>query len=135
MAARSRVSRMRRTRIFLNRLPKEMTADLRREMESAGDFMLEVARREAPVETGTLRDALSVRRSSDRLTAEVGVIRKKAKERAWYAPLVEFGTKETPANPFMGRTAEITRPILLARVGASLRRTLIRASKLGVSGD
>lgn len=135
MARRSRVSRMRKTRRFINRLPKEIRQDLRSEMEWAGDALLQQAQDFAPVESGTLRDALSVRRSSDRLTAEVGVIRKRAKRKAFYAAFVEFGTVNAPAQPFLGPAMESLRPVILARVGAALRKTIQRAARLGAAGE
>lgn len=66
------------------------------------------AQRNAPVDSGALRDGISAVFSDDDLSAEVGPHDPKT----WYAILVEWGDSQRPAHPFMTPAGEIARAAL-----------------------
>lgn len=80
------------------------------------------ARLHVPVESGTLKNSIRVvtrsKRTGDAVASVVTRSGKKYRSKnmdAWYAPLVEFGTKNMPAKPFL-------RPALDSKGGDAIKR-------------
>lgn len=93
--------------------------------EAAREWAQEIqdtARALAPVDTGTLRDAIEVRvqPGSTTETAQVGVWRADA----YYAKFVEAGRKGQDADPFLHPAAEAHRRAGRRHVRAALDRRL-----------
>ena len=104
--------------------PEVITAEIEKtamdRLEKAGELVAAKARAKVPVGTitrprrgapwterrpGTLRDSIRVRRLKDDPKLNIwvigGSIRSHTKLTAYYAHMVEFGTVNMPANPFM----------------------------------
>lgn len=64
------------------------------------------ARRRAPKETGTLRRGIKVENVYDRETRMVEFRVGWDKRSAFYGPLVELGTEDTPARPHLRPAAD-----------------------------
>lgn len=83
------------------RLLEESAAAIKEVAEAA----VENAKRNAPVASGALRDGISAIIAPDGQSAEVGPHDPKT----WYAIIVEWGSSERPAHPFMAPAAETAR--------------------------
>ncbi len=77
-------------------------------VRAGANVILKDARLRAPQRTGTLKKSLRVVARSKRVgDAVVSVVTRAGKKwtakgmNAWYAPKVEYGTKDTPARPFL----------------------------------
>ena len=89
------------------------------------------AKQLAPVDTGNLRDAIKVRRANKRYGAAVADVvvtggSTKLKNDAWYASLVEFGTVNSPAHPFLRPALDASQPLVLTAVADSIRKQLAK---------
>lgn len=73
---------------------EEFASDVDAEIDRALREAQDLAKRRAPVDTGRLRDSVSVDLQEDTLFSDVE-----------YAPYVEFGTVHQPATHFMGDSA------------------------------
>lgn len=74
-------------------------------LKQAGEMMANEMEKEAPVDTGALRDSIEVsniKTKKGRKRVEVGP----SEETAWRAKFVELGTSKMAADPFMARTYE-----------------------------
>lgn len=79
-------------RVDMAALEREIRPQVDRELERAAEAGAEDARRRVPVDTGRLRDSIKVARTANgaRYGSDVD-----------YALFVEFGTVDTPAQPFL----------------------------------
>ena len=71
-------------------------------LKQAGELMASEMRKEAPVDTGALRDSIEVsniKTKKGRKRVEVGPTE-------YYSTFIEKGTSKMPANPFMARSYE-----------------------------
>lgn len=98
------------------------------------------AKQNAPKNTGRLAKAIHTRKKSARkkkrdgdnpkdAVYEVGV---KLDGTAWYATMIEFGTKKQPAQPYMRPTFENTGDSALNGMKSYLKRRVERAIKQGL---
>lgn len=85
--------------------------------ESAREIRDE-ARKDVPVDEGTLRDNITA--DINGLRAKVGVF----DPDAYYAGYVEFGTSEMRAQPFLGPSAEKERTRLEKRIRKHVERAV-----------
>ena len=95
------------------------------------------AKRLAPVKTGALRESIKARTMKDSLASAVycdypdadggynewRVIQKGGK-RPYYAIAVEYGTRRTPAQPFLGPAVENKRQEIDAGMEAALKEAM-----------
>lgn len=85
-------------------------------LEDAVDDVVELAKARVPVETGALRDAIHAETVGPATFSVVA-----GSTDAFYGHMVEFGTKRTPARPFLIPAAEEGVGIAAARITAALR--------------
>lgn len=90
-----------------------------RAIDESAESMRDDMRRHVPVDTGTLRDAVKVRRSAA-LIREVGVTDTKA----YYGRFIEHGTSTRPARPFILPAAERERRKYPQRVADAINKEL-----------
>lgn len=121
----------------LGRLPEKIERNVAKSAVRAGaNVIAKEARLRAPVDDGVLKRSIKVVARSKRLGPAVVSVAtrsgKKWQERgmnAWYAPLVEFGTRFRPATPFL-------RPALDSKAGEAIKamakKAQERISKLAV---
>lgn len=129
MARRSGWRKVNKTRRLLRRLPKEMQAEVRGEMQAGADAILGDAKANVPTRTGRLRANLSAKASRDGLSAKIGIRGKRAGRRAFYGMFVEFGTVKMPARPFLQPAFEANRKRVSAGVRKALQSVLARAGR------
>jgi len=91
-----------------------ITEALARVVVEVAEAVKDEARRQVPVDTGKLRDAIGVQVDGD--TAEVFVA-----SDVHYAQFVEFGTSRRHATPFMGPAAEVERGNIEGRVEQAVK--------------
>lgn len=153
---RSRVEVNPRLNRLLRRAEPAVTEELKDEIGQLGMAVLDGARRRVPVDTGDLRDSISIRRGSNGLSVEVGFsntkFRRAWKRGGWYARFIEYGTKgyqpgdtrktsgsrttkkikqavaARPARPFMAPAFEEARAEGLPRIRQAVRRVLEKLS-------
>lgn len=104
MATPRRIGKARRRarlQRILKAIPDEAAKALREDMAAAGDAVLASAQARVPVRTGRLKAALNARQLARSFQVKVGVVGKRAARDAWYARLVEFGTRHSTAQPFL----------------------------------
>ena len=84
---------------FLNKLD----IDLANRVDEAGNVVEEKAKESCPVATGALRDSIKAVVGENRLKVKIG-------SSLPYATYVEYGTRNTPAQPFLrkGRAKSVT---------------------------
>jgi HK97 gp10 family phage protein len=104
-------------------------------MRAGAKPIVAAARANAPVNSGRLRRAISVKAKpkSEGVGIEIGVKRGKESndpKGAWYAHLVEFGTKFMPAHPFLTPAVDSERANFLKEMGVSLWKQIKREFKL-----
>jgi HK97 gp10 family phage protein len=88
-------------------------------LETEGKRVLEVAKRNCPTDTGTLKDNLRVRKINNKDYKAV-VVDTNEKD-AFYVKFVEFGTVKQKANPFLGRTYAETKDSVQANIENGIR--------------
>lgn len=93
MAKRSGLKGVGKVRKVMRALPDECRNELLREMEYAAPAILAHARREAPVRTGGLRDALSYKVYPRTLRLVVGLLGKAKNRKFFYGHILEVGRK------------------------------------------
>jgi HK97 gp10 family phage protein len=74
---------------------------VKRQVRAAASEIAKDARRRAPRETGALRRGIRVENHYDRATGLVEYRVGWDMRTAFYGPLVEFGTEDTPARPHL----------------------------------
>lgn len=109
-------------------LPREVHAIARRALTSLAAELRDDMKATAPVDTGTLRDAIRSRRERgerDEAVAAVWITKGKGAEHdAWYWHFVEFGTLTQPARPFIVPAVERLRARLPKELGDELMRQI-----------
>lgn len=102
----------------LDRLPVQVQAGIKTASTDTAEEIKDDARSNAPVDTGDLKAAITVR--STPTGAEVGVFDPDVD----YGPYLEFGTSHMPARPFMTSAVVSERPRYPGRVIREVRRRL-----------
>lgn len=85
-----------RAGIRLAQISSRAAAEAERTLKECGEMALEAARRNAPVQTGALRAAISLQCSPVSAIVKTGCP---------YAGAVEWGGRFTPARPFLAPAA------------------------------
>lgn len=78
---------------LLKRLPDDVTAEIRSQLNQTGRMLLALARRRVPVAKGNLRAGLSYYIPPVRLQLKVGLVGKATNRKLFYGHIVEFGNK------------------------------------------
>jgi HK97 gp10 family phage protein len=76
-----------------DRFPAAAQTEARRAIDAGAEAVLRDMQTFAPRRTGTLVGALESEIAADGLSAKVGIVSEEAQKDAWYARLVEYGTK------------------------------------------
>ena len=125
------VNGLRRT---LRRAPDAVRDALRESItKGAQEIHAEALKMVAVGYTGTLGRELSYKVSRDGLTAKIGYLGKKAQRKAFYAPFLEFGTRHSPAQPYMGPAAAMVIPKLVPEIAREVNKALARLARGDVS--
>lgn len=163
MALKATFGGRNRVRRVLARIPEEFRAEIGRSIERTARRIVDDARARAPEDTGTLKNSIDYRVAKNGLTATLGIRRKKARRDAFYAHMVEFGTRghavkvknarilrdgktgkvfgaavQIPAiaaRPFLTPAFEAARPEGVADIKAAVRAALTRAAKAAGAED
>lgn len=106
---------------------EEITAGIREEMESFGAAVLTDMRSNVRRDTGQAADQLAMKVSRDGLSVKIGVIGLRASRKAWYLKFQEFGTRKTPASPFMVPAFERNRERVLTAMATAVKRGISKA--------
>lgn len=106
MRVRVKSSGQSRLRRQLRRLPKDMTAEIKTEMDAAGKALRDEIVAKAPKDQGDLAQAAHYRVSNDGLGVSVGFSTKSGFLRKWKAGgfvalFQEYGTRHHAAQPFI----------------------------------
>lgn len=96
----------------LKELPDEMYQGAREATTESVDAVYDDMRDNVARKSGMLRGAIG-KRVTGALRGRVGIF---GKRRAWWGALVEFGTRNTPAQPFAEPAAEKERPRFPGRI-------------------
>lgn len=100
-----------------NLLPRIAPA-IQASLEKSAAEMADTARALAPVDDGDLR--ASIRTESGDLTVRV----RAGGNRAWYAPLVEYGTKKMAARPFWWPAWRFMRRLIRSRTVRDINKAM-----------
>ncbi len=110
----------------LRKAKVDVQNDARRVLREMADKIADDARGRVPVDTGLLKNSIKLSVSKRQLEASVSAGGKVRGKDAYYAQFVEFGTKHSPAQPFLypsGRAHEQeTEERLTAVMYEALRR-------------
>lgn len=106
-------------------IAEDMAKELDEVMRDGAEVVADLAKQLAPADTGELRDSIEVEAWTEpgyytvQATARAAVTKGRNRG-AYYGPYVEFGTNDTPMQPFLG-------PALLAhqeQIMAEVRKKL-----------
>ena len=119
----------------LKRLGLDMERKIAKSAVRAGATVIaKEAKNNVPVESGTLRNSIRVVTRSKRVgDAVASVVTRSGKKwrsknmDAWYAPLIEFGTKNRPATPFLRPALDVKGPEAIKKMSEVIQK---RISKL-----
>lgn len=114
MSSRTRVEGLRRLERDLQRLARSSDEAAKRAIEETANEILAQAQALAPVATGQLKNSLMVVIENGGLRAVVGT-------NVIHGPHQEFGTKFTPAQPFLMPAFEIGKRRLESRMRQEFR--------------
>ncbi len=93
---------------LLKRYPTILKKHLRNASGRLGTQGKKIARQEVPVDTGRLQSEITKDPATHRSVS--------IRSDTYYAEYVEYGTVNTPANPYMGRTMKRMKPIVKQEV-------------------
>ncbi|MBS9477655.1 HK97 gp10 family phage protein [Ancylobacter sp. VKM B-3255] len=134
MARSPDLARLRRR---LMAIPKAVKAELQPTLEKSADEVVATAQRLAPVDDGTLRD--SIRREPGEHDLEVRVeaggeattreVRRGIGVGYDYALAVEYGTIDTPAQPFFWPAYRLSRNRIKSRAKRAISKAVKRTGK------
>jgi len=126
---------------LVSKLRDIVDEDLHREvgkaLDTAGDILVDEAKRRVPVRTGVLRDSIKKRVSKKYLHAKVecdypktGRVRKKASAKQvagapeYYAFAVEYGTRKDPEQPFLHPAREAKENEIVDMIGEAVGKAV-----------
>lgn len=115
-------------------LPRSVRKTTAVALDKSAAELTEIIKRAVPVDDGDLRDSVKWRRGAP---AKRGVIRDRdlsvtvseGDRKAFYAPFVEFGTKDQPGQPHFFPSYRANRKRLARRIKAAQRRAIKEAAK------
>lgn len=84
------------------------------------------------MDDGDLRDSVKWRRGSirgDRAEADLAVVVSEGDRKAFYAPFVEYGTQDTPAQPHFWPTWRAAKRRLIGRIRRAQAKAIREAAK------
>lgn len=113
----------------LRALPDDLRAAIRAEFEAAAAEMEAEMKERVPKDTGTLEGLISSKVSADGFSAKIGFRGKRASRKGYYAKFQEFGTVDTPAQPFMVPAFEAVAPKAVKRIRKRVNQALADAGK------
>lgn len=104
---------------------QHMVRELQKVVFTYGELTKELASFFAPRASGFLADAVRTDYFDDGLEFESGLRAEDffAANKPFYGVHVEFGTKKTPAQPFLGPAMAVVKPQFRAAVAAAVKRT------------
>ena len=120
----------------LQQLPKEVSSAMKPALEGAGDMVADAQRALAPVDTGDLEQSIHVTSPGEQTPAysqpggsqiakENEVIVTVGDSDVRFAHLLEYGTRNSPAQPFFWPGYRLTRK----RAAAKIKRAMAKAIK------
>ena len=104
---------------FKSRLPEiaiELEVRLHEVAASAAEMIAESARERVPVASGRLRDAIHVEKTETGASVVAG------DREAFYGHIIEHGSRNAPAHPFLIPAAEAVHPELLSLAREALAK-------------
>src|SRR5262245_20858570 len=109
---------------LVDEIPKEVRAALETEMIASADLIISGAKLRVPVDQGDLRD--SIRRTDIRVGKRGGfyvtvVAGQRTPDGYNTARIVEFGTMDTPAQPFLLPAFRVNRRRIRTRLRRAIR--------------
>ena len=119
----------------LDRIAKPTTAQKREALRAGAEIIAAEMRRLAPVDTGRLRDSITVkvigmaaaqRQVDVRATTVLIGLRQGGKNDPFYAFMVEFGTVKAAAHPFLRPAWDAERDDASAIVMSSLTEAMLK---------
>lgn len=111
-----------RLRRKLRKIPAQVHKDVSLALAEGAERIADGARERVPVASGDLKDSIRVRGSEDGMSISV-------EAPAEHARFVEFGTRRTPARPFLLPAFEEAKPKIVAEIKEAVRRALKDAAK------
>ena len=123
-----------RLRSTLRRFPDALTKELKGVIAAGAELVRDEARDRVPVDTGELKAALLAKPSKDGLSAKDGYSPKRSgfkrawKQAGWRFHFIEFGTKKTPARPFLRPAFRTHRNSIVKNIERAVMKTLQAAT-------
>jgi len=99
----------------LNMINSDIRNKVQKELIIAGINVQNGAKKRCPVDTGTLRNSIAVKKTDD-LEVEVGTYLPETGAYMPYAAFVEYGTSKMKAQPFLFPAYEEEKPKFLKRL-------------------
>lgn len=106
---------------LLRKIPAAAQTAIQASLEKSAEEMAATARALAPVRDGDLKASIKIAKGD--LTVRVSA----GGNRAWYAPLVEYGTKFMAARPFWWPSWRLMRRRIRSRTIRSINQELKKA--------
>jgi HK97 gp10 family phage protein len=116
-------------RRLIDEIPKDIRAALEAEMVASADRIVAGARLRVPVESGELRDSIQRTevREGRRGGLYVAISAGRPTEKGYNtARIVEFGTMDTPAQPFLLPAFRLTRRSARTRMRRAVRDAILK---------
>lgn len=135
MARRSGLRKVNRLRRLLRRLPDDATEQIERVIAYGALSIQADAKQGAPIEEGTLREGIKIRKSRDGLTARIGYVQKRDQRKAFYAIFVHWGTRFKAGNPYLLNAFNRNRRAIADRADRAITRALEIASRGAGNSD
>lgn len=128
-----------KARNLFRALPRSVRKATAVALDSAANEVAEAIKRAVPVDRGELRESVKVKRGLGRYRkeaagreADVAVRVTEGDKRTFYAPFVEFGTQDTPAQPHFWPTWRASRRRIVAKIRRAQRKAIRDAEKSNV---
>ena len=124
-----------RARIKMRRLLQETDAGIKPAMQDSVNGLLKEVIMRVPRDTGNLEDNITGYVAKNGMRGEVGLRGKKARNRAFYARFLEFGTKgqggnPRPAQPFLEPAWDFEKPKIVNRIEKVINNAIKKAQSL-----
>lgn len=116
----------------LKRMPDHINRGVKNAVKDSADAIFYEAQPRIPRDRGYLAEALGKKISSDGLGARVGYWKpgnlRKWRKGGWRAHFTEFGTRDQPAQPFLGPAFNASKGWIRRRINRAVNKALRRAS-------
>lgn len=116
----ARVEGLERLKRRFARLPVKIKAQVREALDKSADELVAMQQRLVAVDDGDLRDSIHKRDGHHELSIEVAA----GNNKAFYAPFVEFGTVNQPAQPFFFPSYRALRKRIKSRTSRAVRKAV-----------